>query len=270
MLCKVPFRKGVLEYGCGQCLHCRINRSRMWVGRMLLESMEHSASVFVTLTYRQEECPNELVKKDLQDFFKRLRFHVNEKGCLRYFAVGEYGDQTWRPHYHCIIFGLDVGRAPDIDRAWGKGFVQVGEASVESMSYVTGYVIKKMTKKTDARLKGRAPEFAMMSLKPAIGSGIVQRIVATRLTREGQQVRKMWSEGAVLIGKKRYPLGYCLKRKIQLQFGVDRKDRKEENHRRMMVVAGKKFAMSTGEYEKQRKARVTAQGGRLMTKGRTL
>lgn len=270
MLCKKPFRKGVLEYGCGQCLHCRINRSRMWVGRMLLESMEHPASSFVTLTYNEKECPHELVKKDLQDFFKRLRAKFHEKGCIRYFAVGEYGEQTWRPHYHCILFGFHPNGVDGIDRCWKKGFVHVGEASVESMSYVSGYVIKKMTKKSDPRLKGRAPEFAVMSLKPAIGSGIVERIVAGRQTREGQAARQLWREGVVQIGRKRYPLGYCLKRKVQVQLGVDKKDRKEENHRRMMVVAGKKMAMSTVEYERKRKARVQMQSGRYLKKGRTL
>ena len=57
-----------------------------------------------------------LVKKDIQDFLKRLRYH--EKGYqswenpknnkienpIRYLACGEYGTKGGRPHYHMALF----------------------------------------------------------------------------------------------------------------------------------------------------------------------
>lgn len=107
---------------CGNCMGCRIDRSREWANRCLLELQYHQSAYFVTLTYSDDFVPVShyadpstgeaqpsltLRKRDLQLFFKRLRKrHVKP---LRYFAAGEYGGKTLRPHYHAIIFGLELG-----------------------------------------------------------------------------------------------------------------------------------------------------------------
>ena len=81
--------------------------------RMLHELSDYEDAVFVTLTYDEDHIPSNhsLKKSDLQKWFKRVRKEIEPKK-IRYFACGEYGDKTQRPHYHAIIFGLSL-RADD-------------------------------------------------------------------------------------------------------------------------------------------------------------
>ena len=72
---------------------------------MTEEAKLHKENCFITLTYNNNNLPKykSLVKKELQDFFKRLRKKYGEG--IRYYACGEYGPKGKRPHYHAIIFG---------------------------------------------------------------------------------------------------------------------------------------------------------------------
>ena len=65
----------------------------------------HPHNAYITLTYNDDHLPanGSLQPRDLQLFWKRLR-KARTPG-IRYYACGEYGDQTARPHYHAIIFG---------------------------------------------------------------------------------------------------------------------------------------------------------------------
>lgn len=135
------------------------------------------------------------MKKDLQDFFKRLRKNV---GRFRYFACGEYGDQSLRPHYHAILFGIDfledrkkhsVNKQGDVLyvsdtllKEWGKGHVLLSPFSYATAAYTARYVMKKIGGKhaddhytrcnlVTGELVSVIPEFALMSLKPGLGSG---------------------------------------------------------------------------------------------------
>ena len=91
--------------GCGQCIHCRANRRREWVLRILLELEKHEFNTFLTLTYDDVHLPADqsLKTEHLTNFFKRLRYKVDYP--IRYYAVGEYGEETERPHYHVALFG---------------------------------------------------------------------------------------------------------------------------------------------------------------------
>lgn len=125
------------------------------------------------------------MKKDFQDFMKRLRFQ--HEGRIRYFAVGEYGETTERPHYHAIIFGADFAdkrphskgsegdqlfKSELLDRLWGKGQCLIGSVTIQSAHYVAKYCQKKVTGDLAAEHYGqRQPEFGLMSLKPGIGAG---------------------------------------------------------------------------------------------------
>ena len=66
----------------------------------------HGKATFLTLTIADEFMYGESVyKSSVQKFLKRLRKRL---GCkLRYVAVGEYGGESGRPHYHLIVYGLD-------------------------------------------------------------------------------------------------------------------------------------------------------------------
>lgn len=110
-----------IQIPCGQCIGCRLDYSRSWADRCLMELQYHESSYFVTLTYDDIHVPvtyysnNEdgeavpamtLRKRDLQLFFKRLRTNTGQQ--VRMFCAGEYGSESARPHYHCIIFGLKL------------------------------------------------------------------------------------------------------------------------------------------------------------------
>lgn len=107
---------------CGKCIGCRLEYSRQWANRCLLELKEHDSAYFVTLTYNDWHVPisqyvnketgelcdvQTLRKRDYQLFMKRLRkAFPNDK--IRFYAAGEYGPKTLRPHYHAILFGLHL------------------------------------------------------------------------------------------------------------------------------------------------------------------
>ena len=104
-LCKKPFR----GFGCGQCLPCRIVKRRIWTHRIMLEAQMHEKCSFLTLTYDPENEPpgRTLDPDDVQLWMKRFRERLrSEYGIfVRQYLIGEYGDETQRPHYHSAPFG---------------------------------------------------------------------------------------------------------------------------------------------------------------------
>jgi len=135
-----------LEVPCGKCEACRIQKRNEWCVRMIHELDSWTDAVFVTLTYSEDKIPSHesLVKSDLQKFFKRLRKKI-EPNKIKYFACGEYGDQTNRPHYHAIIFGLSQKDHDIINECWGLGIIHTGIAEPASMRYVAKYIQKKLS-----------------------------------------------------------------------------------------------------------------------------
>lgn len=162
-----------VPFPCGQCLSCRINRRRYWTCRLLLESLDHEKSIFLTLTYDDEHLPekSELVKRDVQLFIKRLRKRI-EPVKIRYYACGEYGSLKHRPHYHLIIFGIDFMDPAFYGEIWPFGFVYAGECNRHTIQYVAGYVTKKFVKKSD----GIQREFTLCSRRPGLGYGSIERL----------------------------------------------------------------------------------------------
>lgn len=207
---------------------------------MILESAVHAGSCFVTLTYNELTLPfgSKLVKKDVQDWIKRLR-QVLYPQKIRYFLVGEYGDSTNRPHYHAAIFGLDQslgggtdGRRGLVALTWKNGHSYTGDLSTKSASYICGYVTKKMTKKSDPRLKGRPPEFSLMSLRPGIGAPAMEHIDAG-LVRTGMDARFMEENADVptvlQYGGRKLPLGRYLRSILRAKMGYGRKANEESS-----------------------------------------
>lgn len=192
---------------------------------MLLEAKKHEANSFVTLTYSEDHEPADrsVSVRDLQLFCKRLRRRV---GKFRYFAVGEYGDTTQRPHYHLACFGASDAVA--VDESWGRGFTYTGDLTPQSVAYIAGYVTKKMTHADDPRLEGRAPEFARMSLRPGIGAPAVENLAAGYLSRRGARVL---SRDLDVVGVFRaegtFPLGRYLKGKLRESVGMDQTSGRE-------------------------------------------
>jgi hypothetical protein len=200
MICKrgIFVKRLNLRVPCGQCLHCRINTGRKWTGRILLENAYHATftgnpGFFVTLTYSDDTVPltvegvPTLRKKELQTFLK-VQHRLTP---FRYYAVGEYGDVTLRPHYHMALFANSVQDATSILGHWKntKGFVQAGPISSERARYLANYTAKKLTKDTDSRLeRGQEPEFRLSTRKPPLAFDFVRVLHHTYSSGIGKQI----------------------------------------------------------------------------------
>lgn len=191
---------------CGQCYPCRFNRRNEWTGRLIMESLSSPLSLFTTLTYNNDNVPMSfdsesdqvlptLRPTDLKRFLYRLRNHAAAK--FRYFAVGEYGDHTARPHYHiCIFSGLDFS-LDAIAKSWLKngqeiGFTRTDILTPERCAYTARYTVKKLTSHADSRLDGRHPEFSRMSrgtkdVPGGIGRHYLGRLAEAYTTNSGSK-----------------------------------------------------------------------------------
>ena len=182
-----------LELPCGQCIGCRLERSRQWAIRCLHEASLHERNAFITLTYEDSNVPpgGSLNYRDFQLFMKRLR---KVAGKVTFYCGGEYGEQLARPHYHACIFGWDF---PDkvyfkkssdgsklytsklLEKLWHLGMSCTGDVTFASAAYIARYCVQKVngdaakahyeTITDDGEIIYRTPEFNHMSLRPAVG-----------------------------------------------------------------------------------------------------
>lgn len=138
-------------YRCGKCYHCRVVRQRHWVYRLSGELATSVDARFLTLTYSDEHMPRcgsvgVLIKDHVQRYLKRVRKQLRDVE-VRYFAAGEYGEKTNRPHYHIVMF-FDCQLTEEMKRflssCWDYGFVQDLPVREEALAYVAGYVSKKL------------------------------------------------------------------------------------------------------------------------------
>jgi hypothetical protein len=156
-----------IKVPCGQCIGCRLERSRQWAVRCVHESSLYDRNCFVTLTYNDDHLPDDmnLNGDHVQKFMKRLRkkYHGdkmvirkdkngNDKPTfpIRFFLCGEYGTVCkickqsiyrcncekfipWlgRPHYHLCLFNFDF---PD-KKVWSKkrGFLLYRSEELERL-----------------------------------------------------------------------------------------------------------------------------------------
>jgi len=199
-----------LSIPCGQCVGCRLERSRQWAIRCVHEASLYEDNCFITLTFNDEALakrkprlttgepgsPLSLDKTEYQKFMKRLRKKLNGKR-VRYFQCGEYGEQFGRPHYHAILFGYDfpdkelfritptgerLFRSAMLEKLWPFGFSSIGSVTFESAAYVARYVMKKATGdlkrdrymgadvETGELVNILEPEYCTMSRRPGIAA----------------------------------------------------------------------------------------------------
>lgn len=188
-----------IDIPCGKCLPCQIQKRKTMTARLHHEmSLYGSDCCFLTLTYDDDHIPRTdrkpldspdkkisfrhcgydgsvftLLPYDVQKFMKRLRRHLeylpkspkrrigrdHVTSKIRYFAVGEYGTKTHRPHYHIMIFGWlpsdlrfhcsrkgnAVYRSAQVEKLWPFGFSTVQSCGTGVSKYVARYVTKKFT-----------------------------------------------------------------------------------------------------------------------------
>jgi hypothetical protein len=187
-----------IQVSCGQCVGCRLERSRQWAVRCVHEAQMHEQNSFITLTFSPEalaERPNQwsLDVKEFQRFMKRLRKKFGRG--IRFFHCGEYGEINKRPHYHACIFGFDfpdkelwkvtetgckLYTSPSLEKLWPYGFSTIGDVTFESAAYVARYIMKKVTGDAaenyytwvddeTGEVHPLKPEYTTMSRKPGIG-----------------------------------------------------------------------------------------------------
>jgi hypothetical protein len=150
---------------CGKCPQCTARKVSAWSFRLMQEEKRSDSALFITLTYADahlhfsDQNLPQLQKRDLQLFVKRLRkLHTVESKPLKYYAVGEYGSRTWRPHYHLLLFNCQVEL---IQKAWHLGQVHYGTLTPASVGYTLKYLSKPKPSKYS--LRGRTQQFALMS-----------------------------------------------------------------------------------------------------------
>lgn len=233
----------------------------------MLESTQHVRSHFITLTYAEEHLPvgGSLVPRDVQLFLKRLRSAI-APARVRYYLVGEYGEKTWRPHYHVALFGypspLVIGKhkecSCELCVAWSMGIVHVGEIMMESAAYVASYTLKKMTQVTDPRLAGRHPEFARMSLRPGIGALAIAQLKEALVDRNTGEIRlREFDVPAIAKSNGRlWPLGRYLRRLLRVAaLGRAEEPGGVRELRNLVLQAG---LLEPGAREAQERARVVS------------
>lgn len=157
---------------CGNCSFCTATKRSDWATRLEYESKLHVVKKFITLTYanahlKWDKGNSQLCKSDLQKWFKRVR---KTGARIRYFAVGEYGSTTYRPHYHILLFG-DVSDEV-IRSSWKFGHVHIGQVTQASIMYCLGYIINGKSWKMR---HDRVRPFSLMSRKPGLGANYLSK-----------------------------------------------------------------------------------------------
>lgn len=181
-----------IELPCGNCIGCRLERSRQWALRCIHEASFHSENCFLTLTYDPDlkgYSPS-LNKRDITLFLKSLRRKI-EPERIRFFQCGEYGDLNLHPHHHVLLFGYSFPdkvkcvtsngsvyyRSAELESLWKHGFSSIGDLTFESAAYVARYVLKKLNGDAAEFYKARGiiPPFVTMSRRPGIGADFFKK-----------------------------------------------------------------------------------------------
>lgn len=196
-----------IKIQCGQCIGCRIAKTRAWAIRCVHEASLWDDNCFLTLTYDEQHLPEKstLVKKHHQQFLRDLRKKFcgtkrdkNGRRPIRYFMCGEYGDKNLRPHYHIALFNFDfpdkvihekaskggfkIYQSKILDALWKKGMCVIGDITLESAAYIAAYCQKKVLGKYSQIHYARVdfetgemeliePEYIAMSRRPGIARG---------------------------------------------------------------------------------------------------
>lgn len=159
---KNPNTLEYIDVPCGKCPACLIRYRDGWKWRLSQEYKSYGyQGLFSTFTYSDENVPifdvqgfpiQVLRKSDLQSFLKSIRNKVdyhnkssNDDICsYKYFAVGEYGSRTFRPHYHSLIFTNKLDYFRELLSTWDLGLFEIKDIIPEHLQYVCKYTLKQL------------------------------------------------------------------------------------------------------------------------------
>lgn len=168
---------------CGRCDDCLKSKYAELSSRLQFEALSYPKEcrvIFFTLTYDDKHLPADGVSREhITDFINLLHQKCTRAGLpqgFRTFIVSEYGTDprfTHRPHYHGLIFGLDLSTYGHIKlftrcilRAWrwrGRLDWQFARSAHGVSKYCTKYVIKGLNK--DFVPTGKNPNFISYPIK---------------------------------------------------------------------------------------------------------
>ena len=154
----LPKHLEYLRVPCGKCLFCRLDHAKEWGLRCALEwfTNKDNECYFLTLTYNDLFSDGKLHKNHVRNFIRKLR-SLYRGIKFKYFLCGEYGEKTNRPHYHLLLFGIDLGKlsfykmsgnnalyfSSKINELWKFGYVVIGNLTFNSAFYTARYAMKK-------------------------------------------------------------------------------------------------------------------------------
>lgn len=162
----LPERKmfSPFPFPCGGCMSCRLDNLLLWQARINSEWLKYRSS-FVTFTYDDNHLQYgvhnaimpTLKKEDLSKYLDNVRHKIKrvfqenknldrQTPNYKYFAVGEYGDNFKRPHYHILYMGIDAFQFQQIFRdSWKNGSVKALPLLPGGVRYVVDYMTKRET-----------------------------------------------------------------------------------------------------------------------------
>lgn len=171
MACMSPVarqsKSGRIVHPCGRCPNCLKRKRNDWISRFYEEMKKHDFCQFLTLTYDDDHLPLSpcdaptLDKRHLQAFFKALRKEVD----IKYYSIGEYGPNTFRPHYHALIWSnIDHHNMYELTKdIWRYGNIRISPVVAAQLGYVANYHIVANSLKQWLLEEARAPEFTLSS-----------------------------------------------------------------------------------------------------------
>lgn len=233
----------------------------------MLEALSYTDNAFVTLTYEDKKLPcinsqPTVLPEHLTLFLKRMRDHyqryqfkihkelkINEpfeewEKKFRFYAVGEYGTKSGRPHYHVVLFNFPTcvhgrtlrdlrsgaadwsrccSRCQLVGKAWGKGLVELGTVERGSAKYICeNYITKNMRRNDDPRLRaGQHREFSQMSRMPGIGQPSLWEYADALLSLDGTD-RMPDVPAGVRLGKVERGTGRYLRQSLRAFIGREK------------------------------------------------
>lgn len=141
---------------CGKCAFCLKAKRDQWLFRLHHETRtQQMPAYFLTLTYDEKHVPRKkgvktLYFRHLQLYFKKIR---KEGYNIKYVAVGEYGSQTLRPHYHAILW--TTASCEVLSEKWHHGSVHFGNLTAASIAYTLKYIVQPKQGDNETKQRSR-------------------------------------------------------------------------------------------------------------------